>query len=337
MGIANALPASHLQHDVQGEPFSAASFLANLVMVVQGHTTADEIFRPHRYAVHFPEHTFRARASNRERYLKQVQLGYRIARRRSVRIGIMIRDRIDLAPVLVARMQAMMDMFDCGHVVILGEDSTDGTEKVIRQWSHDDSDRVTSLRCTKAELDTLHGLTGIERIAALRNRVLGALVEGANPSDYLCMVDGDLAGPVSLDGLAHSVAELEQSNQFDGLCALGVNNWVGLDAVVPLLGYSYYDPFAFRERDWARTRADAAVRLRLGGLRRGDAVLPVLSGFAGMALYRAESVKGLRYTTDGGECEHVGFHKAYHQAGKRLGLNPSLLLLSGRQGHHHQR
>jgi hypothetical protein len=100
------------------------------------------------------------------------------------------------------------------------------------------------------------------------------------------------------------------------------------------LGYSYYDPIAFRERAWRRTRSDAGVRARLARLRRGDAPLPVNSAFAGLALYRGSVVKGLRYDEHTDDCEHVGFHRALAARGARLVLSPSLMLLAGRQGHH---
>jgi hypothetical protein len=79
---------------------------------------------------------------------------------------------------------------------------------------------------------------------------------------------------------------------------------------------------------------DAAVRLRLANLRRGDEPLAINSAFAGLAIYQSESVRGLRYDPQLDDCEHVGFHRALARRRGRLVLNPSLLLLAGRQGHH---
>jgi hypothetical protein len=150
------------------------------------------------------------------------------------------------------------------------------------------------------------------------------------------VLDGDLEGPVSADGLLHSVALLDEADGPNAVAAFGVNNWCGLPGLVPFLGYSYYDPIAFREREWGRVLSDAAVRRRLGNLRRGDTPLPVRSAFAGLALYHAEALRGLRYDELGTDCEHVSLHRAWTARGLKLVLNPSLLLLSGRQGHHRE-
>ena len=170
-------------------------------------------------------------------------------------------------------------------------------------------------------------------MARLRNTLLERL-ETEPPTDFVAVLDGDLEGPLSLDGLAHSVALMTAPRGPDGVAAMGVNNWLGLPLLLPFVGYSYYDPLAFRETAWPRRSSDAEVRYRLSGLRRGDEPLKVLSAFAGFALYRGKSVRGLRYDETTRDCEHVSFHRALAERGGQLVLNPSLMLLAGRQGHH---
>jgi hypothetical protein len=173
----------------------------------------------------------------------------------------------------------------------------------------------------------------VARIAALRNALLEA-IEADAPTEFIAMFDGDLEGPISLDGVAHTVAVLDTDSELSAVAAFGINNWVGLDATVPFLGYSYYDPLAFRESRWERTSSDAAIRWRLRNVRRGDPLIPVKSAFAGCAFYRSGAIWGLRYALDGKDCEHVGFHRALAERGGRLGINPAMLLLAGKQGHH---
>ena len=132
----------------------------------------------------------------------------------------------------------------------------------------------------------------------------------------------------------HTLALLSSKGGPDGAAAFGVNNWVGLPALFPFVGYSYYDPLAFREAEWHRHQSDAGIRRRLGSLRRGDPPVAVRSAFAGLCVYRGASVRGLRYDADSVDCEHVSLHRALAERGGRLVVNPSLLLLSGLQGHH---
>ncbi|MFA9472604.1 MAG: glycosyltransferase, partial [Deltaproteobacteria bacterium] len=295
--------------------------------VLRGQVTADELSRPDRYGIDFPEDRFLPRKSRQAEYLETRDAGRDASARSTLAIGVLIHNRIDLARLLRARLEALAGLFREARIYVIGEDSTDGTEEVLRDWARESPELV---RCV-APVTTSQ--RGVARIAALRNALIEA-IEAEAPTDFIAMVDGDLEGPISLDGVAHTVAVLEGDSELSAVAAFGLNNWVGLDATLPFLGYSYYDPLAFRERRWERTASDAAIRWRLRDVRRGDPLIPVKSAFAGCAIYRPSAIRGLRYELDGKDCEHVGFHRALADRGGRLGINPAMLLLAGKQGHH---
>lgn len=297
--------------------------------VLSGQKTVDELLRPERYGVAFPESVFPPRRGREEAYLRRLRAGREAARARSLTVLTLLHDRVDLALLLRARLEALLGMFGSGKVLVVADDSSDGTERVVADWAADRPLVVRSVPAPRLQRER----SGFSRMARLRNALCRASEREA-PSDFVAVVDGDLEGPLSLDGVAHAVALLAPPGGPDGALALGVNNWLGLPLLAPFVGYGYYDPIAFRERDFARTRSDAAIRLRLAGLRRGDAPVPVLSAFAGFALYRASSVRGLRYDEHARDCEHVGYHRALAARGGKLVLDPSLMLLAGRQGHH---
>ena len=319
------IPEAGLNRGVQ----RLASLSRGTKSVLLGEKTLDELLRPSRYRVRFPEAAFVPRKGHQARYLEQVARGRDEASRRSLTIATLLHNRVDLALYLRARCEAILKGFGGGRVLVLCDDSSDGTERVIADWARERPDLVVSVPAPRLE----PGLSGFARMARLRNALCERL--DAEPlSDFVAVVDGDLEGPVSLDGLAHSVALLAESAGPDGVAALGINNWVGLPFLMPFLGYGYYDPIAFREGVWERRSSDAAIRYRLAGLRRGDEPLAVKSAFAGLALYRGQSVRGLRYDEATSDCEHVSFHRAFAERGAKLMLNPSLMLLAGRQGHH---
>jgi hypothetical protein len=301
--------------------------LSGAKSVVQGEVTADELSRPGRYGVEFPEGEFLPRQERRADYTRTRDHGYVVAGRSTLAIGVLIHNRIDLARLLWARLDAFAEIFKEARIYIIGEDSTDGTEEVIREWSGESPEVV---RCVPPVVTSARG---VARIAALRNAVLEA-IEADPPTDFVAMVDGDLEGPISLDGVAHTLAVFDRDREIAAVAAFGVNNWVGLDTSLPFLGYTYYDPLAFREHRWERTESDPRIRWRLGKLRRGDPLVDVLSAFGGCAIYRSDSIRGLRYEVDGRDCEHVGFHRALADRGGLMGVNPSMLLLAGKQGHH---
>jgi Glycosyltransferase sugar-binding region containing DXD motif len=297
--------------------------------VLRGRTTVDELVRPERYKLHFPERAFPVRRARLVRYLEQVEAGREVAAGKSLTIVTLLHNRVDLALYLRARCEAMLEGFQRGRVIAMFDDSNDGTERVLGDWARARPGDVISVPAPSLE----PGLSAFARMARLRNALL-ARAEQESPTDFIAVLDGDLEGPISLDGLSHSIALLAAPNGPDAVAAMGVNNWFGLPVQLPFVGYGYYDPVAFREGDWERRSSDAAIRLRLAGLRRGDEPLPLNSAFAGLAIYRAERLRGLRYDEATLDCEHVSLHRCLAEAGGRLVLNPSLMLLAGRQGHH---
>ena len=314
-------------HPLRNTARKIGRVFAGAKSVAQSRITADELSRPHRYGVEFPESQFLPRKSRRAEYSRMRDAGYAAAGRATLAIGVLIHNRVDLARLLRARLEALADLFKEARVYILGEDSTDGTEELIREWKSTSPDLVRSVQAVSTSA------RGVPRIAALRNALLEA-IEADPPTDFVAMFDGDLEGPISLDGVAHTMAAFDEDSELSAVAAFGVNNWVGIDTTLPFLGYTYYDPFAFREHDWERTASDPATRWRLGNQRRGDPLLNVKSAFAGCAIYRSDAVRGLRYELDDKDCEHVGFHRSLAERGGRMCVNPSMLLLAGKQGHH---
>jgi len=295
--------------------------------VLRGRVTADELIRAGRYGVTFPEDQFAPRRSRRVEYVQKRDAGYAAAKRASIAIGVLIHDRIDIARLLRKRLETLAGAFGKARIYIVAGDSTDGTAEVFASWMRESPELA---RCVPPVATSTRGA---QRIAALRNVLLDAIEDDA-ATDFVAMLDGDLEGPISLDGVAHTMATLEREGRLSGVAAFGVNNWLGFDKPVPFVGYTYYDPLAFREHHWDRTASDSGIRRRLGSVRRGDPLIEVKSAFAGCAIYRSSAIRGLRYELDGQDCEHVGFHRAITERGGRMAINPAMLLLAGRQGHH---
>jgi inositol phosphorylceramide mannosyltransferase catalytic subunit len=302
------------------------------VEVLRGRRTIDELARPARYGVRFPEAAFSPRAADAPRYRGLVSTGSKQAAASSITFLVMLHNRLDLALLLRARLERYAACFGRAKVLLLCDDSTDGTAQVMADWQRARPELVSNVPAPSVP----PGLTGFARMSRLRNTLLVAGESEPSP-DYVAVLDGDLEGPVSEQGLLHSVAVLRQPKAPDAVAALGVNNWLGVPGLVPFLGYSYYDPIAFREHCWQRVESDRGIRRRLGGLRRGGELLTVKSAFGGLTLYRGEALRGLRYDNETRDCEHVSLHRALAARGGSLVLNPSLLLLAGRQGHHQQR
>lgn len=295
--------------------------------VLSGETTIDEVVRASRYQVEFPEEAFPVRPERTAEHEARVREGETLARGSSAAIAFLIHDRIDLALLSTARLDRMAALFGDAKVFVLCDDSTDGTERVFADWCAASDGRVINVPAPKIRE------RGYSKMSVLRNTLLEA-IEAQGAFDFVLMMDGDLEGPISERGLLQCLPRLVGPHAFAGVSAFGVNNWFGLDRQMPFFGYGYYDPLAFREKVPERVAPDLRVRLRLLGVRRGDAPIPAISGFAGLAVFAGKAIAGLRYPVPTDDCEHVGFGRALAARGLRQAVDPSLLLLAGRQGHH---
>ncbi|MBK6532707.1 MAG: hypothetical protein IPF99_24865, partial [Deltaproteobacteria bacterium] len=100
-------------------------------------------------------------------------------------------------------------------LILYGADSSDGTAAAVARWAAEDP-RVVLPEFTES------AARGIGRIAALRNHLLDAVEREA--VDVVAMLDGDLAGPVSRDGLVHAASLLRGPAAAVAVTAYGVNN-----------------------------------------------------------------------------------------------------------------
>lgn len=307
----------------------AFEILERLGTAVAGRTTLDEVVRPQRYQVRFPERAFPPRANRRTAQEQRIGAGRSIAARSHVAVCAALYNRPDLALLLRLRVEALAPHFRRLTVHVLGDDSTDETRTVLRDWAAASPTQVRNVPVPALPREVF------AKMAALRNALLES-VEADGEPELLLMLDGDLEGPVSERGLLHALAVLDEESACAAVTAFGVNNRFGIDLVLPTFGYSYYDPLAFREHEFARVRSDAAIRLRLLGVNVGDPPFRVKSAFGGAALYRASALRGLRYPADPADCEHVAFHRVLHERGHHVVVDPSFLLLAGKQGHHEQ-
>jgi hypothetical protein len=170
-------------------------------------------------------------------------------------------------------------------------------------------------------------------MADFRNRYLSYVYEHYKKFEYVIVIDMDLKGPWSLDGLASSVAYPD----WDGIFAYGLHT-------VPFccgLLYGMYDvaayvkvgdPMGFLISDGDIAKSYFTMNFRdYLFVKKGDPLLPVSSAFGGLGIYKMKSLYGSWY--EGKTCEHVCLHQTMAEKGHgKFYINPSLILLSGHQG-----
>lgn len=190
-------------------------------------------------------------------------------------------------------------MFKDYRVVIFENDSVDGTKGILSAWQASNSEKVHCIM-----QDTDHSRTipkkgevpgnpffserRILKMATYRNRYLDYIEQNGWKPDYLIVVDLDVE-TLFADAILSS---FKNDIGWDAVTALGYST-------SPQLRRRYHDTYIFQEwehRGEPQTEEYMnAMSKKYSRLKPGDPWVRVASAFGGLAIYRYEAVKGLRY------------------------------------------
>lgn len=240
-------------------------------------------------------------------------------------VGV-VRDAARRLPQEIAHLRLAFGAARSLRFVVVESDSRDGTPEVLGALSR----TVPGFRALS--LGRLADALPLrsERIAHCRNRYLDELGAQASSDGYVVVAD--------LDGVNSALTARAVES-----CFASPAPW---DVCAANQGDAYYDIWALRHETWSpddcwdRYRALAPVVGRIPALEiavhsrmiRLDPRLPPIevdSAFGGLAIYRAEALRGARYaaSTAGGSpvCEHVGLHEGLRARGYRIFVHPALV------------
>src|SRR5439155_10282300 len=156
-------------------------------------------------------------------------------------------------------------------------------------------------------------------MAFCRSRYQEHVLEHFFDYDYVVVVDTDLRGGFSYEGVADTFGRLN----WDFVGSNGILRWL-VPTIPPTLTARQYDTWALRHVGDAcpgdKYEDDTTVYFR------GEPLLPIWSCFGGLGVYTIAAFGAARY--EGGDCEHVELHRQMRKAGYgRLFLNPSQIVL----------
>ncbi|WP_406694965.1 hypothetical protein V5E97_28375 [Singulisphaera sp. Ch08] len=268
----------------------------------------------------FPEAAFPCPESTAKAYDQTVERGRQRMRTQAVTICGIGRDIARTFPEFSARVERLGAMFRTYHGVFYENDSEDRTPDLLKAWAEANSAiRVISERHGDPRFGSIRSLIRTAALASYRNRCRDVILAEFADDDYVIVVDMDLEGGWSEDGIAHTFGH----DQWDFVGSYGLRH----DSANP------------RSRDRKPTHLDTWA-YRIPGtedplpvqqakelsLQRGDHLQPVWSCFGGLGVYRMECLKATTYGGD--DCEHVVFHRRLRDLGfNRLYLNPSQIVL----------
>lgn len=287
-------------------------------------------------AVDFPEEHFPPREEYHHLYQRRVIAGREKAKHRTVVITGLARDIEKNIKKNIERLVKIGEEFRDYMIVIFENDSVDNTRNIL-ETANATNHRIVLVPCPESPGCVLHLNRAVDdgilnkgrfhKMATFRNRSLDYIRQEYPGYDYLLVVDLDLSGPISREGLLSCLSYKE----WDAMSAVGLVN----HPFTSRENLSYYDSLAFvpfgqkyRNGGYLKTLVHTIKTFSMSIPHRDEPAIRVASGFAGCCLYRLAPLVLLPVYYSGDKCEHVAFHESMTENGlDRIYVNPAFTLL----------
>lgn len=228
----------------------------------------------------------------------------------SVIIGLLARDCKDSLIRNIPRIERLCSFFVSYHIVVIENDSIDGTQQILYDWAKKNEKVVVDSFKNDSQRLADCSFERISWMASLRNRLLEE-IKKLPASDMVVMIDVDICD-FDIEGVFESICHAPE-----GWGALLANGRL----MLPNHKFNnyQYDQFAYMGCD--EEMSDAIYFLPRRGRLLNTKVqkcdyLPVQSAFGGIGIYRYAAIKNSQYkaimTNDGRQnafCEHIPFHQ----------------------------
>ncbi len=228
--------------------------------------------------------------------------------------------------------------FKASVVIVFENDSIDKTKEVLQQWSKRDKNVHVETQQNKGITIPHKDMEGVNKyfswfrlskLAGYRNNYLDKLEALEFEPDFVIIVDLDVAR-IYFDGVIKSMA---LADEWDVVCSNSIS-------LSPKLKRRYHDTYALVELGKEKVpQTEESIRenaKRWSFLREGQPLIPVYSAFGGLAIYRYEAIKSLRYWVAlnhdkrvEARNEHFTFYQDIRAKGfNRIYINPAMRVKS---------
>ncbi len=232
----------------------------------------------------------------------------------------------------------ILSLFTDYKIVIYENNSIDNTKKILQEWQQTNPDKIhtilddTDSTPTTPSAESVKGINPfysrkrIDKMAKLRNQYLDYIEKQGWEADYLMVVDLDVA-QLYIEGIKDSITKM------DGWDIITANGY----STSPRLVRRYHDCYALCEyglQDVCQTEKmieDNSYKFS----KISDNPIRVFSAFGGLAIYRFEKLKGLRYKVlDNNDsrvevrCEHYSLSRQIMDRDGHVNvcINPRMIL-----------
>ncbi len=222
-------------------------------------------------------------------------------------------------------------------IFLYENDSSDNTVDILNKYKSNKFDFVSTSREDRnyrANLDTPVDPWHYQRCLILSDCRNKYLEYAQNIStDYICVLDLDLKGGWSYDGMKHGIYTLEHFPNCACISSYGIlsdhHNVMSLETV-DQSEYIMYDSFAFRPINIEMLHILHTPKFNPLKFERGEDPIVVNSNFGGMAVYKANILKKHKYSAnhwkDGHvDPDHVTINRSIRKEGFNIVLDPSMI------------
>lgn len=287
----------------------------------------------------FPEDIFLADNTKLSIYKHILDLGSNICKEKSILFCGICRDVGDVLERNILRIHRTGKMFKDYSIYIYENDSSDNTVEILKKYQDDKLKYVSETREDKNYRENLDN--GVDPwhsqrcniLADCRNNYL-SYAQSLSNIDYICVIDLDIKGGWSYDGIKHGIFTLNNEDKAACVSSYGVltepTNISTLEEV-STKDYIMYDSFAFRANG-----VETLHMLRLPTHNRlhfvrGDNPLEVFSNFGGLAIYKLETLANQKYSSREWKSgyvdpDHVMLNRSLRNLGYKILLDPSMIV-----------
>lgn len=287
----------------------------------------------------FPEDIFTAPDNKKAIYNYKLNLGKQICKSKKIIFCGICRDVGEVLERNILRLHRTGRMFEDYHIFLYENDSSDNTVEILQKYkSHKFNFVSTSRKDKDYRQDLSNGndqwhYNRCKILADCRNYYLEYIKQFSN-FDLLCVVDIDLKGGWSYDGIYHGLYTLYSDEQNCCVSSYGVltenTNTAHLEEI-DKNNYLMYDSFAFRPVGTESLHMLRTPSYNYITFNRGDDPIKVWSNFGGMAFYKLETIKDIQYgakewKTGYVDPDHVVFHRQLSKLNYNIILDPSMIV-----------
>ena len=188
--------------------------------------------------------------------------------------------------------------FGAYQIVVYENDSKDATKRLLSEWMSQNPEHVhafmedygiqTIPRAESVRCNPFFSLYRNERMSRFRNQYLEYIESKGWDPDYLMVVDLDVA-KIDIKGV---ISSFYTDEEWDAITAFGFS-------LAPNMRLRYHDTYILVENGEENIRqTELSIKNKAEKFARyygSENLIPVYSAFGGLAIYKYDRVKGLRY------------------------------------------